>query len=76
MNGEEQTGKDGFLLTIPPLGTVKVVLAREEPVRIDMEMEGEPFYSSDSDVTIAYFYQYFQDGKLTTSTGSVGSRLG
>jgi hypothetical protein len=70
VNGREYTDSDYFAVTVPSYGTAKLVLTGDAAVRVGyMEMYGSG-YSSSYDVSIAYFYQYFQGGKLTTSTGS------
>jgi hypothetical protein len=70
VNGQDFTGENGFTITLPSHGTMKIVIKGTDTVRAGyLTMYGSG-YSSSYDVSIAYFYQYLTNGKLTTSTGS------
>jgi hypothetical protein len=72
VNGQDYTGRPSFNVALHGYGTAKIVLTGDEsrdPETGYLFMWGLGT-SSAYDVSIAYFYNYFRNGKLTTSMGS------
>src|SRR5262249_3380022 len=73
VNGQDYTGKDSFSIGVPAYATAKVVLTGDDAVPVQsgyLFMWGTGA-SSAYDVAISYFYEYYKDGKLTMSNGSI-----
>ena len=72
-NGQDYTGKASFNIAVPAYTTTKVVLTGDDAVPVQ---SGYLFMwgtggSSAYDVSISYFYEYYKDGKLMNSNGSI-----
>jgi hypothetical protein len=75
VNGQDYTGQAYFNSAVPAYTTVKVVLTGDDAVPVQggyLFMWGTGT-SSAYDVSISYFYEYYQNGKLMMSNGSIES---
>jgi len=75
VNGNDYTGQDSFNIVVAPYTTTKVVLTGDNTVPVQsgyLFMWGTAT-SSAYDVSISYFYEYYKDGKLMMSNGSIES---
>jgi hypothetical protein len=73
VNGQDYTGQDSFSIVVPAYTTIKVVLTGDDAVPVQsgyLFMWGTGA-SSAYDVSISYFYEYYMDGKLAMSNGSI-----
>jgi len=73
VNGQDHTGQDNFTIAVPAYTTIKVVLTGDDAVPVQsgyLFMWGTGA-SSAYDVSISYFYEYYKDGKLMMSNGSI-----
>jgi hypothetical protein len=73
VNGQDFTGSASFSTVVPAYTTIKVVLTGDDAVPVQ---SGYLFMwgtngSSAYDVSISYFYEYYKDGKLMMSNGSI-----
>ena len=75
VNGQDYTGQPSFSITVHGNATTKVVLTADDglPVQSGYLFMWGTGGSSAYDVSIAYFYEYVQAGKLTVSNGSIES---
>jgi hypothetical protein len=73
VNGRDYTGQPSFSIALHGYATVKVVLTADDalPVQTGYLFMWGTGGSSAYDVSISYFYEYFQAGKLTVSNGSI-----
>ena len=73
VNGHDYTGQAYFNIAVPAYTTVKVVLTGDDsgPAQTGYLFMWGTGSSLSSDVSIAYFYEYYSGGKLMNSTGSI-----
>jgi hypothetical protein len=72
VNGQDYTGQTFFNVGLHAFGTAKFVLTGDDSLPVQT---GYLFFwgsgnSSAADVSVAYFYQFFQNGKLVMSAGT------
>jgi hypothetical protein len=72
-NGQDYTGQSSFNIAVPAYTTTKVVLTGDDavPVQTGYLFMWGTGTSSAYDVSIAYFYEYYQGGQLMMSNGSI-----
>ena len=73
VNGQNYTGQGYFYVTVPAYTTIKLVLTGDDAVQ---PQTGYLFMwgtggSLASDVGVSYFYEYYVNGKLAMSNGSI-----
>jgi hypothetical protein len=73
VNGQNYTGQGYFYVTVPAYTTIKLVLTGDDAVQPQI---GYLFMWGTSgslayDVSISYFYEYYVNGKLAMSNGSI-----
>jgi hypothetical protein len=73
VNGQDSTGQSSFNIVVPAYTTTKVVLTGDDtvPVQTGYLFMWGTGTSSAYDVSISYFYEYYQAGKLMMSNGSI-----
>jgi hypothetical protein len=75
VNGQNYTGQASVNIVVPGYTTTRVVLTGDDavPVQTGYLFMWGTGPSSAYDVSISYFYEYYRDGKLALSNGSIES---
>jgi hypothetical protein len=70
VNGQSFTGQEGFSVAIAPFATIELRIRGDAVTRSGYLEYYAVGAASDADVAASYFYQYFENGRLISSTGS------